>query len=328
MKKTNKIIIAFAVAIAVAAAVLVVSLVNPGGFGEEKETKYSLYTLEPTTAVTNTPTESWVDLNAIAGDLATTTDESTTVPDSSTSVITTLMNGVGSTVLVYVDQNGNIIDPNDINKVTTTDVDDTATFDTTGSDSTTEASFGSYEINENGIITKYLGDKRDLIIPSKEQGRTVTGIATGCFQGSDIRSVVIPETVTYIGEYAFADCKSLKSVTFMDNAATVTIGQRAFQYCVSLKNIVLPAVKSLGNASFIGCTALESVKLSTGSEKIGNNCFEDCKALTELSIPKSVTSIGSKILLGCDTSKIVIYCDSNSEAEKYAGTEIATQPYK
>ncbi len=332
MKNTNKIIIAIAVAIAIAATVLVVTLVNPDSFSEEPETKYSIYTLEPTkteepSGTESSVTESWVDLNAMASDLATTTEEPTSTMDVSET--TTLPGNLGPTVVIYVDQNGNIIDPNNINNnKPTTDIDATEVFDTESSDSTTEPTLSSYEIDDKGMVTKYFGDSKNPIIKSVEQGKTVKGIANGCFQGSDIKTITLPATVTYIGEYAFADCKNLKTVSFVDKNATVTIGPRAFQNCVSLTDIVLPKVKILGNAAFVGCTALESVALSSGSEKIDNYCFQDCKALTELSIPKSVTIIGKGILNGCDTSKIVIYCAPNSEASKFAGTEIETKPIK
>ena len=110
MNKTINIIIAFGIAILLTATVLVVSIVKGDGEGKQ-QTSAPLYTLQPTT-LPGVPsvTESWVDLNMIASNLATATDPSasdtsTTLPIGITQVVVPNYN---VTSIVYVDQNGNI----------------------------------------------------------------------------------------------------------------------------------------------------------------------------------------------------------------------------
>ena len=203
MNKTIKIIIAFGIAILLTATVLVVSIVKGDGEGIQ-QTSAPLYTLQPTT-LPGVPsvTESWVDLNMIASNLATATDPSasdisTTLPIGITQVVVPNYN---VTSIVYVDQNGNIIDPNQLtqnNQSTQNDqptYDNTDAFDTPPSTTESEGEMSEFEINSSGIVTGYYGNSNYVMLPSKIQGKTVVGIGDNCFKGSKIISIQIPETV-------------------------------------------------------------------------------------------------------------------------------------
>ena len=81
------------------------------------------------------------------------------------------------------------------------------------------------------------------------------GLWTFC---SSLTSVIIPDSVTSIGEYAFNNCSSLTSVTIGDNVTT--IGSSAFYNCSSLTSVVIPnSVTSIGQYAFKGCSSLTSV---------------------------------------------------------------------
>lgn len=98
----------------------------------------------------------------------------------------------------------------------------------------------------------------------------------GClFAGrTALRSVVIPETVTSIGDYAFIGCNELKSVVIPQSI--VSIGACAFFCCSSLTAVTLPDVLvSIGNSAFRGCTSLSSVAFPK-SAGIGDYAFEEC----------------------------------------------------
>ena len=68
----------------------------------------------------------------------------------------------------------------------------------------------AYEINGRNsiIITKYLGNDRDVIVPSELNGQLVTAIGECAFElNSSIESVVLPDSITVIEKYAFEKCE-------------------------------------------------------------------------------------------------------------------------
>ncbi len=318
MDKTKKIIIAFSVALAIAATVLVVTIFKSMDEAED-ETKAPVYTLQPTTTTTlPANTDSWIDINQIAGDLNSTTTLTGTDTSSTTMNIVQIPNGV--TQIVYVDQYGNTVNPDDINsqgttKPTTTQIDNTEAFDTPVND---DNQIDEFEIDNNGIITGYYGDSNSVVIPVKTQGKAVKGIGASCFKDSKIQSVYIPDTVTSIGNSAFENCSSLTSVVFASNVTKVTIGANAFKNCLGLKEISLPACTSVGMTAFDNCTALKKVIFSKGTDNIGAYCFSNCRSLESVYLPASVTTIGTEIFDGCSQDNMKVFAPLGSDAEAYA----------
>ena len=98
----------------------------------------------------------------------------------------------------------------------------------------------------------------------------------GCLYAPDSDGhVTIPNSVTSIGERAFALCTSLMSVTIPNNVTS--IGDRAFQGCESLTSVEIPnGVESIGESAFAGCTSLTSVEIPSSVKSIGDNAFGGC----------------------------------------------------
>ena len=91
--------------------------------------------------------------------------------------------------------------------------------------------------------------------------------------------IVIPGSVTSIGESAFSGCTSLTSVTIGDGVTS--IGSFAFYYCTSLTSVTIgDGVTSIGDRAFNGCTSLTSVTIPDSVTSIGYGAFEDCYSLT------------------------------------------------
>ena len=102
-------------------------------------------------------------------------------------------------------------------------------------------------------------------------------------------NLIIPDSVTSIGDYAFYGCTGLASIT-IPNSVT-SIGYRAFYNCSSLTSITIPdSVTSIGNYAFEYCSALTSVTLGNSVTSIGKDAFKNCYKLVEV-YNKSALSI-------------------------------------
>ncbi len=138
---------------------------------------------------------------------------------------------------------------------------------------------------------------RTLLLPQKLQH-----IASHQFWNySYLQSIVIPEGVTFIGDKAFEDCRSLKSVTF-EGKNVETIGDWAFYNCHELSSITIPeGVKSVGLAAFYGCTHLKELVLPSTTESIADNGFAQCSKLQQISVSAMVPPvIDAKTFEGVD----------------------------
>ena len=92
--------------------------------------------------------------------------------------------------------------------------------------------------------------------------------------------------VSSIGDYGFAKCTTLKSITIPKNIKA--IGKYAFDGCTGLINATIPTtVSSVGDYAFNNCTDLKNVTISEGVESIGKGCFYNCTSLTEAVVPDS-----------------------------------------
>ena len=163
----------------------------------------------------------------------------------------------------------------------------------------------------------------------------ITEIPLGCFgRCTSLVSAVIPASITTIGQQAFSDCNNLTTLKLEEGLET--IGERAFYGCENLRvfngtdgtgsdrTFTIPAsvtsigkmafsgmkcsivdlsqssIKSLPEGAFSACSNIQKVTLPEGLETIGAQAFYDCRntALTEITIPESVTKIGDKAFGG------------------------------
>ena len=138
----------------------------------------------------------------------------------------------------------------------------------------------------------------EVVIPAEIDGLPVTSIEGNAFyKCSALTSVVIPDSVTFIGCSAFSECSSLTSIIIPDS------------------------VEDIGMSAFSGCSSLTLVTISEGVTAIGGNAFEGCESLTSIKIlnPKSLIYDASnqdyEKTIG-DT--VTIYGYDNSTAQTYA----------
>lgn len=192
----------------------------------------------------------------------------------------------------------------------------------------------SYKKRGNGtlIINSYKGDRTEITIPETIGKSTVTAIADGAFSPfhggvivkngrflKTITSITLPESITEIGERAFDECHSLRSVN-IPNGVT-EIKSHAFAR-TALEDLVLPSgLKSIEDYAFFECGALKALVISEGVAFIGFKAFAGCGELETVELPNSLEEIelgdseNNQIFSFDD--KLTVIAPKDSYAEKY-----------
>lgn len=150
-----------------------------------------------------------------------------------------------------------------------------------------------------------------VIIPETLGGYPVKTISSYAFSFcTDIRSVVIPNSVTTIGRCAFMYCTRLASITIPDTVTSIyhdSFDETAYYNNSSnWKNKVLYIGNHLIEAKD---TLSGDILIKDGTKTIATYSFYDCKLLTGITIPDSVTTIGSNAFANCSSLKTAVMGD-------------------
>ncbi len=225
-------------------------------------------------------------------------------------------------------------------------------------------SIGSYAFGCNSLANiNYLGTIDDWCKINGLYSLMYYGTSNKTFSlnGQAVTELVIPNTVTSIPSFAFYYCTNITSVTIPNSV--ISIGDEAFYFCSSLTSVTIPdSVTSIGDEAFNGCNSLANInylgtiddwckidgldnlmyygtsnktlvidgKEITGEliipntvtaipsyafystnitnvtipdsvTSIGSSAFDGCNSLTSVTIPDSVTSIGVSAFYGCSS---------------------------
>ena len=127
----------------------------------------------------------------------------------------------------------------------------------------------------------------------------VTSIGNFAFSNAvNLTSVTLPGTLTLIGESAFRNCGQLADVVWSENL--VEVKGFAFMNCYALPSADLGSkIELIGNSAFYGCSGLEEVNLGESLLGIDTLAFGSCTSLTEISMPDTVEALGSDVFNGC-----------------------------
>lgn len=110
--------------------------------------------------------------------------------------------------------------------------------------------------------------------------------------------VILPNSITEIGDDVFADCNELSAIEIPNSVNK--IGIRAFKGCKSLKSIAIPgSIETIRGEAFKDCSALANVTLENGIRNIESSVFQGCSSLTKVVIPNSVRNMGDEVFESC-----------------------------
>lgn len=164
-------------------------------------------------------------------------------------------------------------------------------------------------IDENGVLTGIKeGATVEGVIDLRKK-TDITAIGKDALAGSAVTYVMLPSTITSIGENGFSGCASLKGIS-IPSTRLKTIGEGAFQNCERLTQLAIPnSVTSIEAGAFKGDTRLFMVNMESADYSvlttIGDNAFEGCSVLEffcsddEYNLPASLKTIGAYAFKNC-----------------------------
>ena len=120
------------------------------------------------------------------------------------------------------------------------------------------------------------------------------------FVDDSFKTYTIHNDTKMIAPRAFVNCSSMTSIVIPDSVTS--IGDYAFNWCTGLTSVTIGnGVTSIGEYAFDMCNSLTTVTIGNGVIDIGDYAFRQCKSLISIVIPDSVTSIGDNILYNCSS---------------------------
>jgi hypothetical protein len=166
-----------------------------------------------------------------------------------------------------------------------------------------------------GLLYGALGGKYVTLDLSACTGASIPGTSDTAASGrpdkDKLVSVILPDSLTTIGDYTFYNCTSLEAIDLPDSLTA--IGVEAFRGCTSLEAIDLPdSLTAIGVGAFRGCISLEAIDLPDSLTTIEWYAFQDCTSLAVIDLPDSpsLTTIGEYAFEGCTSLEAIDLPDS------------------
>lgn len=167
-------------------------------------------------------------------------------------------------------------------------------------------------INNGKTLYAVTGKSNMVEIPE-----TVTNITQFAFDGSQVRKVICPASMTTIPQNAFCGASKLEEVEFKGNVTEMEMS--AFQNCISLKEAVIPkGVTKIPFACFAGCKAIENIVIPDTVTSIEDEAFENCKGAKTVSFSNNCSVIPEMCFAYCESLTSITIPDSIKRIESGA----------
>lgn len=147
-------------------------------------------------------------------------------------------------------------------------------------------------------------------------GTTLTTIKNNQLENCKFTEVILPESATSIGNYAFCGCKNLTSINIPDGVKG--LGIEVFGKCSSLTNIVLPeSVEWIGELTFEN-SGLTEIDIPSSVNSITNEVFYGCDKLKKITLPEGVTVVDEYLFYNCSSLESVVILGEITYLGSYA----------
>ena len=139
--------------------------------------------------------------------------------------------------------------------------------------------------------------------------------------GSQVKTYVLGDSITSIGDYAFYNCSNVTTLNIPQNVASIgqssfygctgisslnipqsvtNIGNHAFEACIGVDSLKLPNITYIGNSAFAECTNISSLQLGNSLTHIGDSAFSSCYNIPIITLPNNLQTIGSYAFYQCN----------------------------
>lgn len=136
----------------------------------------------------------------------------------------------------------------------------------------------------------------------------VTQIGNGCFCSSRLTKIILPETVKTISSYGFANSE-ISSVNLPNSISF--IGRAAFYNTKNLSTIQLPtSIKTVSYEMFLQ-SYITKIEVPEGVTTIEKSAFAFCPKLTEVKLPSTLTELGGGVIMNSNLAKYSFPDNSN-----------------
>ena len=157
-----------------------------------------------------------------------------------------------------------------------------------------DTNFGNYTIDSQPGTYAYVVKNNEVLNEGVKLiiSKSIKRLGQRVFEESQLKTIILPNSLTKIGGYAFRNETSLTEIIIPDSV--IEIGSNAFDGCSNLEKVTLSKnIKKLSFRMFNECVKLKNIKIPYGVTEIDTYAFYRCKSLESIVMPDTITDVGS-----------------------------------